>query len=266
MDMPVNRFKQWLSEPNRHPLGSWLMSASPNVAEAMGCAGFDYLVLDMEHVPVDVPQAIAIMQAVAGTPADLVVRLPWNDPVMVKRVLDSGAQTLMFPYIQNAEEAQQAVTSTRYPTTGLRGVAAVHRASRYGTVKDYLKHADEQIGVILQLETPEAVSQIDQIAAVEGVDALFVGPGDLSAAMGHIGDIKHPDVQAAITGAVDRCQSLNMPCGIVGADPHLVSDYVKRGFKFVAVGSDVSLMMGRAAEFIAAFNGNDSDHQSSGVY
>lgn len=266
MDLPINRFKTWLSEPDTTPLGSWLMSASPNVAEAMGCAGFDYLVLDMEHVPVDVPQAIAIMQAVAGTPAELVVRLPWNDPVMVKRVLDSGAQTLMFPYIQTAEEAQQAVTSTRYPTEGLRGVAAVHRASRYGTVKDYLKHANEQIAVILQLETPEAIGRMPDIAAVEGVDALFVGPGDLSAAMGHIGDIKHAKVQGAIKNAVGQARSLGKPCGIVGADPQLVGQYARQGFSFVAMGSDVSLMMGRAAEFIAAYKGEADTHQNTGVY
>lgn len=266
MDMPINHFKTWLSEPNTVPLGSWLMSASPNVAEAMGCAGFDYLVLDMEHVPVDVPQAIAIMQAVAGTPAELVVRLPWNDPVMVKRVLDSGAQTLMFPYVQTPEEAQQAVTSTRYPTQGLRGVAAVHRASRYGTVKDYLKHASEQIAVVLQLETPEAISRMPDIAATDGVDALFIGPGDLSAAMGHIGDIKNAAVQEAIQNAVGQAQALRMPCGIVGADPQLVSQYTRQGFGFVAMGSDVSLMMGRAAEFIATYRGEADTHQNTGVY
>lgn len=266
MELPSNHFKRWLTETGPAPLGSWLMSASPNVAEAMGCAGFDYLVLDMEHVPVDVPQAIAIMQAVAGTPAELVVRLPWNDPVMVKRVLDSGAQTLMFPYIQSAAEAQQAVTSTRYPTRGLRGVAAVHRASRYGTVADYLRRADEEIAVILQLETPEAVGRMADIAAVDGVDALFIGPGDLSAAMGYIGDIRHPEVQTAISAAVQQANALHKPCGIVGADPELVSDYARRGFRFVAMGSDVSLMMGRAAEFIGAVKGQAAGNENSGVY
>lgn len=176
MTLPVNRFKQWLGG-SKVPVGTWLMTASPNVAEAIGFAGFDYVMLDMEHVPVDVPQAIAIMQAVAGTPAELVVRLPWNDPVMVKRVLDSGAQTLMFPYIQSVEEARQAVASTRYPGRGFRGVAAVHRASRYGTVKRYLHEADREIGVVLQLETPEAIAALPEIADVEGVDALFIGPG-----------------------------------------------------------------------------------------
>lgn len=263
--LPKNRFKQWLGEP-KIPVGTWLMTASPNVAEAIGFAGFDYVVLDMEHVPVGVPQAIAIMQAVAGTPSDLLVRLPWNDSVMVKRVLDSGAQTIMFPYIQNAEEARQAVASTRYPGRGFRGVAAVHRASRYGTVKNYLKEASSEIGVILQLETPEAIAALPEIADVEGVDALFIGPGDLSASMGYIGDIRHPEVQDAIGKAVVACQARKMPCGIVGADPELVSEYIAKGFDFVAIGSDMSMMMSRAQEFLSALNGRPSTVQNSGVY
>lgn len=266
MDMPINRFKQWLNDDSPAPLGSWLMSASPNVAEAMGCAGFDYLVLDMEHVPVDVPQAIAIMQAVAGTPAEIVVRLPWNDPVMVKRVLDAGAQTLMFPYIQNADEARQAVSSVRYPPLGRRGVAAVHRASRYGNVSGYLQHADREIAVLLQLETPQALGELEHMAQVEGVDAFFVGPGDLSAAMGHIGDIRHPDVQAAITDTLERARRLQKPCGIVGADPELVTGYMERGFRYVAVGSDISLMLGRANEYMAACRGTQAASGNSGVY
>ncbi|CAH1044409.1 HpcH/HpaI aldolase family protein [Halomonas sp. TD01] len=264
--LPKNRFKQWLHDPAKVPVGTWLMTASPNVAEAIGWAGFDFLVLDMEHVPVDVPQAIAIMQAVAGTPAELVVRLPWNDPVMVKRVLDSGAQSLMFPYIQNAEEAAQAVNSTRYPGKGNRGVAAVHRASRYGTVADYLQRADEEIAVILQLETPEALAAMNDIAAVENIDGLFVGPGDLSAAMGRIGDIRHAEVQSAISAAVADSQRLGLPCGIVGAEPGLVSSYRAQGFSFVAVGSDMSMMMSRAKEYVAALKGQVADTADSGVY
>lgn len=266
MELPQNNFKRWLKDKNTIPLGSWLMSASPNAAEAMGCAGFDYLVLDMEHVPVDVPQAIAIMQAVEGTPADLVVRLPWNDPVVVKRMLDSGAKTLMFPYIQNEVEAEQAAKSCTYPTQGTRGVAAVHRASRYGTVADYLKRANEEIAVILQLETPHALSRLPHIAKIEGIDGVFIGPGDLSASMGHIGNIKHPDVQEAINKGLQQAHELDLPCGIVGADPGLVGDYIKRGFNFVAIGSDISLMMGRAAEYIGAVKGQHTTSENSGVY
>lgn len=264
--LPKNKFKQWLNDGDKVPVGTWLMTASPNVAEAIGWAGFDYVVLDMEHVPIGIPEAIAIMQAVAGTPTELVVRLPWNDPVIVKRVLDSGAQTLMFPYIQNAEEASQAVLSTRYPGKGSRGVAAVHRASRYGTVADYLQQAGDEIAVILQLETPEALAAMDDIAKVPDIDGFFVGPGDLSAAMGRIGDIRHADVQNAIKEAVAKSQQLGLPCGIVGADPELVGQYRALGFSFVAVGSDMSLMMSRAKEYVGALKGSEVDTVNSGVY
>ncbi|WP_274423677.1 HpcH/HpaI aldolase family protein [Chelativorans sp. YIM 93263] len=263
MDLQQNRFKQWFrNPPERRPLGSWLMAASPVTAEAMGFAGFDFLVLDMEHVPVDVPQAAALMQAIAGTPAETMVRLPWNDPILVKRVMDAGATTLMFPFIQNAEEAQAAVSSTRYPGRGTRGVAAMHRASRYGMVDDYLNRADDEIAVILQIETPEALERLPEIAAVEGVDALFIGPGDLSAAMGHKGGIGHPDVQAALREAVERAGQAGKPCGIVGATPELVNGYIDAGYAFVAIASDLALMMGAARKAIAGVNAGKPAEES----
>lgn len=253
MDLPKNRFKDWLANPPQSPpLGAWLMAASPATAEAMGFVGFDFLVLDMEHVPVDVPQATTLMRALAGTPAETVVRLPWNDPVMVKRVMDAGATTLMFPFIEDAEEARAAVSATRYPGRGTRGVAAMHRASRYGMVDDYLNRADAEVAVILQLETPDAVARLPEIAAVDGVDAVFVGPGDLSAAMGHMGAIAHPEVQRALRDAVARARAEGKPCGIVGADPDLVRGYIDAGFAFVAMASDLALMMGAARKAIAA--------------
>ncbi len=157
MTLPQNTFKRGLAE-KRALNGTWFMSASPVVAEALGHVGFDFLVLDMEHTIADVPQLFALLQAVAGTPAASVVRLPWNDPVTVKRVMDAGAQSLMFPYIQSVAEAKAAIASTRYPPKGTRGVAAMQRAGRFGTAADYLKRAEEEICVILQLETPEAIA------------------------------------------------------------------------------------------------------------
>jgi len=267
MDLPRNRFKAWLkAPPARAPLGSWLMAASPVTAEAMGWAGYDFLVLDMEHVPVDVPQALALMQAVAGTPAELVVRLPWNDPVIVKRVLDAGAQTLMFPFVQNAEEAAAAVAATRYPPAGIRGVAAMHRAARYGMVGDYLHRAGDEIAVILQLETPAAVADLPRIAGIDGVDAVFVGPADLSAAMGHLGGIGVPEVQAALRDAAAEAQRLGLPCGIVGGTPDLVRSYVEAGFDYVAMGSDLSLMMGAARAALSALHGDDRPAGAAGAY
>lgn len=254
MSFPENPFKRWLrGEGVAPPLGTWLMSGAPSTAEAMGFCGFDFLVLDMEHVPVDVPQAADILRAIAGTPAAAVVRLPWSDQVTVKRVLDAGAQTLMFPFVQTAEEASRAVAYTRYPPEGVRGVAAIHRASRYGRADGYLKRANDQICVIVQLETPEAMARLPQIASVPGVDALFVGPGDLSAAMGHLGDVAHPEVQAALADAAQAARAQGKPVGIVGANPDMVRRFLDYGYDFAAIGSDMAMMTTRAVEFLGAF-------------
>gem|GEM_PF-114447 len=251
---PRNLFKSWLAEGRQPvPLGCWIASASPILSEAMGWAGFDFLVLDMEHSPVDIPQALNILQAVSGTATtEVVVRLPWNDQVMVKRALDIGAFNLMFPYIQNAEEARRAVSYTRYPPQGLRGVAATQRASRYGTLSNYFEKADGSICVILQMETSKALSQLDEIVRVEGVDALFVGPADLSASMGHLGDIEHPHVQAVLAQTARTCRELGKPCGIIGGSAQRARHYIDLGFRFVAIGSDLSMLMARARETITA--------------
>jgi 2-dehydro-3-deoxyglucarate aldolase/4-hydroxy-2-oxoheptanedioate aldolase len=251
MAPPVNSFKRALVE-GRRLNGTWFMSASPVVAEALGHAGFDFLVLDMEHTTADVPQLFSLLQAVAGTPAASVVRLPWNDPVIVKRVLDAGAQSLMFPYIQSAEEAKAAVASTRYPPAGRRGVAAMHRAGQFGSATDYLKRAEEEICVILQLETPEAIGELPAIAGVEGVDCIFIGPGDLSASMGHIGDMAHPEVQKALEAAARACVKAGRPSGIVAPTPEMAKRFLDYGYSWSAVASDLGLLMGRASEILAA--------------
>lgn len=264
MSPPANPFKRWLEKDRPHPaLGTWVMSASPAVAEAMGFCGFDFLIVDMEHVPVDLPQAIELLRAIAGTPAAPVVRLPWNDQVLVKRVLDAGAQTLMFPFIQNAEEARRAVSYTRYPPEGVRGVAAIHRASRYGQAAGYLQGAGQEIRTILQLETPAALAALPEIAAVPGVDALFVGPGDLAAAMGHLGDIAAPEVQEAVAGAAAAARRRGRPVGIVGPNPDMVRRFFDYGYDFSAVASDMAMLTGRAAEFLGALRGTPTPGPTS---
>jgi 2-keto-3-deoxy-L-rhamnonate aldolase RhmA len=245
MPAATNRLKRHLAASPPW-LGTWLMSASPTVAEALGHVGFDWLLLDMEHVPIDIADTVALLRALAATPTEAMVRIPWNDPVVVKRVLDAGAQSLMFPMIQSAEEARRAIAATRYPPAGIRGAAAVQRASRYGTTGDYLKTANDEVCVVLQLETPQAIARLPEIAAVEGLDALFVGPGDLAAAMGHIGDIAHPEVQRALADAARRARDLGRPVGIVGPTTEVVRRYLDMGFTFVAVASDVALLL-RAA-------------------
>ncbi len=254
MDMPRNTFKHALTE-GRMVYGTWLMSGAPSTAEALGCAGFDFLVVDMEHVPVDTPEMIEILRTMAGTPAQAVVRLPWNDMVMVKRALDGGAQSLMFPFVQNADEAQRAVSYTRYPPAGIRGVAAMHRASRFGTVPNYLQGAGEELCVIVQIETPSALEQLPQIAAVPGVDAIFVGPGDLSASMGNLGDIASAAVQAQLQHAAQLCRKLGKPCGIVGPNPEMVGKFIDYGYTYVAVASDMGMMVGRAQEWLGKLKG-----------
>ena len=254
MDLPVNHFKRALAS-GKAPVGTWLMSGAPATAEALGCAGFDFLVVDMEHVPIDVAEMIALLRTIAGTPAQAIVRPPWNDNVMVKRAMDAGATSLLFPFVQNAEEARRAVAATRYPPEGVRGVAGMHRGSRYATVANYLQRANEEVCVIVQIETPAALARLDEIAAVPGVDSIFVGPGDLSAAMGHIGDIGDPAVQGQLAAAAASCRKLGKPCGIVGATPEMVARFVEYGYSWVAIGSDMSLMVGRAQEYLAKVRG-----------
>ena len=271
MKMPKNQFKEWLNTRRKPvPLGTWMMTGSATVAEAMGFVGFDFLVMDMEHVPVDTNEAIDIMRALAGTPTtEVLARLPWNELVIIKRALDAGATSLMFPFIQNKEEAQFAVNATRYPVGdngGTRGVAAVHRASRFGQYDDYMGQANDNICVVLQLETPTAIENMAEIASVDGVDALFIGPGDLAANMGHIGDIAHPDVQAALKAGLEKCHELGKACGIVGGNPELVCKYIEWGFDFVAIASDMSMMIARAKEQISAVRGKNEKISGGAVY
>ena len=254
MDLPRNHFKHAIAQ-GKPQFGTWLMSGTPSTAEALGCLGFDFLVVDMEHVPIDAPQAIEILRALAGTPAAAVTRIPWNDVVMVKRALDAGAQSLMFPFVQDEHEAARAVASTRYPPDGIRGAAGTHRASRYGTVPGYFKSAASEICVIVQIETLHALERLPQIAAVPGVDSIFVGPGDLSASMGHLGDIAHADVQAKLEHAAVLCKRLGKPCGIVGPNPEMVARFQGYGYSWVAVASDMGMMVGRAQEWLAKLRG-----------
>ena len=254
MDLPLNRFKHALKS-GKTPLGAWLGSGAPATAEALGCAGFDFLVVDMEHTPIDPPQMIDILRAIAGTPAQAIVRPPWNDMVMVKRALDAGAQTLLLPFVQNAEQAARAVAYTRYPTEGVRGVAGTHRGSRYGTVANYLQRAGEELCVIVQIETLDALDALPAIAAVSGVDSIFIGPSDLSASMGYLGDVAHAKVQERLAAAAKMCRSAGKPCGIIGATPDMVTRFIDYGYSWLAIGSDMGFMIGRAQEYLARFRG-----------
>lgn len=249
MDMPVNKFKRAINE-GRTQLGAWLVSGAPSTAEALGCAGFDFLVVDMEHTPVDTPEMIEILRTIAGTPAQAMVRLVWNDPVWLKRVLDGGAQTVLLPFVQTAEEAQRAVAATRYPPDGIRGVAGNHRGSRFGTVPDYLKNAANELCVMVQIETVKGFENLAAIAAVPGVDSIFIGPSDLAASMGMLGDVGNPAVQQMLKEAAKQLRKLRKPCGILGMNPEMTAQFIGYGYDWVAIGSDMAFMVGRAQEVL----------------
>ncbi|WP_210547046.1 HpcH/HpaI aldolase/citrate lyase family protein [Rhodoferax sp. PAMC 29310] len=262
-----NPFKTLLARkdlPAGYPVGSWVMSASPVVAEAMGCAGYDWAVLDMEHTPLDMMEIIYLLQAVAGTPMVPITRVPWNDAVMVKRVLDAGVQTVMFPFVQSAEEARRAVSAAKYAPEGSRGMAGMSRASRFGTVKDYFKVANAGVSVIVQVETPESMACIEEIASVPGVDSIFMGPGDLSGAMGHVGDLLHPEVVALMADGVKRCHQVGKPVGTVGGTPEAVALYRAAGFDYIGCGSDLGLLMRQNAAVLSAIRAQDIQIQSQG--
>jgi 4-hydroxy-2-oxoheptanedioate aldolase len=249
MDLPVNQFKRAIQE-RRMIYGTWLVSGAAAAAEALGSAGYDFLVVDTEHTPIETTQAAEIMRTIAGTSASAIVRPAWNDMVLVKRMLDSGAQTLLLPFVQNAEEARRAVAFTRYPPDGVRGIAGVHRGSRYGTIPNYLKNAASELCVIVQVETPTALANLAEIAAVPGVDSIFVGPGDMSAAMGFLGDMGNQAVQDVLRQAAQQCRKLGKPVGIVGPTPEATIKYIEYGYTWVAIASDLGLMVGRAQEWL----------------
>jgi 2-keto-3-deoxy-L-rhamnonate aldolase RhmA len=249
----MNPLRQLLNAGgSRAPLGTWIMSASPIVGEAMGHAGFEWGVLDMEHTPLDLMGLVHMLQAVGNTKMVPIVRVPWNDTVTVKRVLDAGAQTLLFPFVQDADEARRAVAATRYPPEGVRGMAGMSRGSKFGTVPDYFKSANKNMGVIVQLETPQAVANLEAIAAVPGVDAIFLGPADLSGSMGHVGQLTHPAVMSLMADAAQRCKVLGMPVGTVGGTPEVVVQYRAAGYTFVAIASDLGLLMRGAQAAVKA--------------
>ncbi|MEM8793145.1 MAG: HpcH/HpaI aldolase/citrate lyase family protein [Pseudomonadota bacterium] len=249
MDHPINQFKAALAE-RRRQIGMWSALASPVAAEILAHAGFDWVLIDMEHAPNDLPQVLAQAQTLAAGPAPVLCRPAWNDMVLIKRILDIGIQSLIIPFVQTAQEARAAVAATRYPPGGVRGVAGGSRASHYGRVPGYQQNAASEIAVVVQIETREAVDRIEEIAAVDGIDALFVGPADLAASMGHLGDLQHPDVQAAIAEAAERCHAAGKPIGTLAIDKPVADRYFEMGYDFIAVAVD-SVLLARTADALA---------------
>ena len=197
MDLPRNHFKHAI-RAGKQQIGLWVSLADAYCAEIVAGSGFDWLLLDGEHSPNDPLTVLAQLQAIAPYPVTPIVRTAWNEKVLIKRYLDVGAQSLLLPYVQTEEEAAGAVAAIRYPTRGLRGVAGVTRASRFGRVADYAKRAEEELCLLVQIETRAGLDNLEKIARMDGIDGVFIGPADLAAGLGHLGDIAHAEVQSAI--------------------------------------------------------------------
>jgi 4-hydroxy-2-oxoheptanedioate aldolase len=255
MEMKPNSFKAALKSGERAQIGLWLGLTDSVCAEICAGAGFDWLLIDGEHAPNDVRSTLALLQAVAPYPVHPIVRPVSGDVQLIKQLLDIGAQTLLVPMVESAEQAQQLVAAMRYPPHGIRGVgAALARASRWNRVDNYLHHANDQMCLLVQVETRLGLDNLDAIAAVEGVDGVFIGPSDLSAALGHLGKPGHADVQSAIEDAIARIRKSGRAAGILTTDETQARRYLSLGCTFVAVGLDGNLLMRATQDLARKFN------------
>lgn len=254
MDLPRNAFKHAIARGELQ-IGLWCSLCSPITAEIVCHSGFDWLLLDTEHSPNEVPDVLSQLQAVQAGCASPIVRPAWNDIVLIKRFLDIGAQSLLIPFVQTAEEARRAVEATRYPPDGIRGITGSGRASRYGRVTNYLKNATQEICLLVQVETKSALDRIEEIASVDGIDGIFIGPNDLAASFGHIGNWAHPEVQSALEDAVRRLKKIGKPAGILTPNEEEAKRFIQWGYTFVAVGADLGLLARGADALAKRFKG-----------
>jgi 4-hydroxy-2-oxoheptanedioate aldolase len=254
------------SDPRRRRAlaGVWVSSGSPLVAEICAGSGVDWLLIDGEHSPIGLETMLAILQACAAYPVTPVVRVPSGDVVTIKQVLDLGAQNILVPMVSTAAEAAAVVEAVRYPPRGRRGVgSALARSARWNRIDDYLAHADEHTSLFVQIETADAVAAAAEIAAVDGVDGVFVGPSDLAASMGLLGEQTHPDVVAAVRRTFDAVHGADKPVGVNAFDPSAAQAYADAGADFLAIGADVALLArgteALAARWAAASDGGERD-------
>ena len=250
MELPRNRFKHAL-KAGQAQIGLWSSLSSSYTVEVIAGAGFDWLLLDMEHSPNDLENLLGQLQAAAPYPTHPVVRVPWNDMVAIKRVLDVGAQSLLVPYVSTPQEAAAAVSYTRYPPGGARGVAGTTRATRFGRIKDYARRAREEICLLVQVETRSGLENIEAICAVEGIDGVFIGPADLHASLGYPGEVANPKVKPMIDDALRRIRKAGRAPGILTPDEADARHWLQCGALFVAVGADVGILA-RGADALAA--------------
>ena len=250
MDLPQNPFKRALAA-GKTQIGLWSSLASNYSVEVIAGCGFDWLLLDQEHAPNDLESVLSQLQAAAPYPSHPVVRVPWNDMVSIKRLLDAGVQTLLIPYVSTAEEARHAVAYTRYPPAGVRGVAGTTRATRFGRVKDYAKRAHEELCVLVQVETQAGLDNLEAICAVDGVDGVFIGPADLHASMGYPGETSNPKVLPLIEEAMRRIRKAGKAPGYLSPLEADARRMLAAGTLFCAVGADIGILA-RGAEALCA--------------
>jgi 4-hydroxy-2-oxoheptanedioate aldolase len=244
MPAPKNTFKAALKE-GKAQMGCWVGMADPYAAEISATAGFDWLLIDGEHAPNDLRSILAQLQVIEASSSHPVVRLPIGEDWMIKQVLDAGAQTLLIPMVESGEQAADLVRAVRYPPFGKRGVgSALARASKFAAIPDYLKTADELICLLLQVENRAGLAALDDILATDGVDGVFIGPSDLAADMGHIGNPAAPEVMEAVIDAMTRIAAAGKAGGILTLNQDLIKKCLEIGATFVATGIDVTLFAG----------------------
>ena len=238
----ANPFKSALARGDAQ-IGLWMSLANAYCAEICATAGFDWLLIDGEHSPNDVRSTLQALQAVAAYRSHPVVRVVKGETALIKQMLDIGAQTLLVPMVDTAEQARHLVAATRYPPEGMRGVGAgAARASRWGARTDYVDQANQEVCLLVQVESVTGLDNLEAICAVPGVDGVFIGPSDLAASMGHLGKLSHPDVQAAVDQAIRRIHASGKAAGTLTADTALAQRYLELGARFVAVGIEATVL------------------------
>jgi 4-hydroxy-2-oxoheptanedioate aldolase len=240
MNLPANDFKAALRS-GQTQIGLWSSLSDPTVAELLAGCGYDWMMFDTEHSTVGPNEVISFLRTVAPYPVSPIVRPGWNNPVEIKKLLDAGAQTLLIPYVQSAEEARSAVAAVTYPPKGVRGVSGITRATRYGVVANYATRANEEICLLVQVETREALSQLREIAQVPGVDGVFC-PADLAASLGYPGQPSHHEIKKAILDGIGLLRDLGVPAGILSLDQDFLREAKMAGALFIAVDVDSGLL------------------------
>ncbi|MGI9394334.1 MAG: aldolase/citrate lyase family protein [Boseongicola sp.] len=252
MELPKNKFKAALKRKEQQ-IGLWSCIPDTTAAEVIAGSNFDWILFDTEHSPADPVNVLPILQAVAPYTVTPIVRPAANDPVLIKRFLDIGVQTLLIPMVQSREEAENAVAAIRYPPRGIRGVAGTTRATRFGRISGYSERAEEELCLLLQIETQAGLTALDEIAQTDGVDGVFIGPGDLAASLGFPGQTRHPEVVQAIERALKRLVELGVPPGILTPDIEFAKQCITNGTLFTAVGQDIGVLARETEKLRATF-------------